>query len=171
MPGISTDSLRIGHGYDLHRLERLPPAGHGRPLILGGVAIPHDSGPISHSDGDALYHAITDAILGALAHPDIGQLFPDSDPRHESQDSSLFVLEAARRLRMGGWSVVNLDATVILERPKLAPHKEAMRVNIAHLLGITTDRVNIKGKTHEKVDAVGEGRAVEVHVVALLAGR
>lgn len=168
MPGFSSDSFRIGHGYDLHRLEPLPPAGKGRPLILGGVALQHDAGPVSHSDGDALYHAITDALLGAIAHPDIGQLFPDTDPRHESQDSSVFLLEAARRFRMGGWTVINLDATVILERPKLAPHKDAMRVNIARLLGVNTDRINIKGKTHEKVDAVGEGRAVEVHVVVLL---
>lgn len=169
MPGLSLDSFRIGHGYDLHRLEPVAPVGKGRPLILGGVHMPHESGPISHSDGDALFHAITDALLGAIAHPDIGQLFPDTDPRHESQDSSIFLLEAVRRLRMGGWSVVNLDATVILERPKLSPHKDAMRANIGRHLGVTPDRVNIKGKTHEKVDAVGEGRAVEAHAVVLVA--
>jgi 2-C-methyl-D-erythritol 2,4-cyclodiphosphate synthase len=169
MSGFSPDSLRIGHGYDLHRLEPPPPAGNGRPLILGGVHLAHDAGPISHSDGDALFHAITDAILGAINHPDIGQLFPDSDPRHESQDSSVFLMEAARRLRVAGWTVVNLDATVILERPKLSPHKDAMRANIARALGVPVDRINVKGKTHERVDAVGEGRAVEVHAVALVA--
>lgn len=125
-------------------------------------------GPVGHSDGDALYHAVTDAILGALALPDIGQLFPDTDPRHLGQDSAEFLAEAARRAAAGGWRVSNLDATVILERPKLSPVKEAMRANIARLLGVAMDRVNIKGKTHEKVDAVGEGRAVEVHVVVML---
>src|ERR1044071_3732166 len=111
--------LRIGHGYDLHRLEPVPPAGQGRPLVLGGVRLAHDRGPISHSDGDALYHAVTDAILGALGESDIGQLFPDTDPRHESQDSRTFLTEAAQRAAKAGLTVSSLDATVILERPKL----------------------------------------------------
>ncbi len=161
--------LRIGHGYDLHRLEPLAPLGNGRPLILGGVHIPHDRGPVAHSDGDALYHALTDAILGALARPDIGQLFPDTDPRHESQKSADFLAEASRVCTAAGFSILSIDATVILERPKLSPHKELIRSNIAQCLGLTIDRVNIKGKTHERVDAVGEGRAVEVHAVVLLA--
>jgi 2-C-methyl-D-erythritol 2,4-cyclodiphosphate synthase len=127
-------------------------------------------GPISHSDGDALYHAITDALLGAVALPDIGQLFPDTDPRHESQDSAEFLSEASRRVGELGMRVINLDATVILERPKLSPVKDAMRANIASLLGIEIGSVNIKGKTHERVDAVGEGRAIEVHCVVLLSG-
>lgn len=160
--------FRIGHGYDLHRLEAAGPGG-GRPLILGGVRLAHDRGPVSHSDGDALYHAVTDAILGALAQPDIGQLFPDTDPRHESQDSAVFLAEAVARARAAGWRPVNLDATVILERPKLAPVKEHIRANLARLLDLPIDRVNVKGKTHEKVDAIGEGRAVEVHAVVLLA--
>lgn len=160
--------LRIGHGYDLHRLEPLPPAGRGRPLILGGLPLAHDSGPVAHSDGDALYHAVTDAILGALALPDIGQLFPDTDPRHESQDSEVFLAAAADKAASLGWHVENLDATVILERPKLSPHKDAMRANLARALRVEPGRVNVKGKTHERVDAVGEGRAVEVHAVVLL---
>lgn len=162
--------FRIGHGYDLHRLEPAAPgsAQPGRPLIIGGVAIPHDRGPVSHSDGDALYHAVTDAILGAIGQPDIGQLFPDTDPRHESADSSLFLAEAVARARAAGWTTVNLDATVILERPKLSPYKERIRANLARLLNVSLDRVNIKGKTHERVDAVGEGRAIEVHAVVLL---
>lgn len=182
-----TQDFRIGHGYDLHRLEPVaqgsaPPLGRpsvpgqptaeptsGRPLVVGGVTIPHDCGPISHSDGDALYHAVTDAILGAIGHPDIGQLFPDTDPRHESADSSVFLAEAVARARAAGWTTINLDATVILERPKLSPHKEQIRANLARLLGIALDRVNLKGKTHERVDAVGEGRAIEVHAVVLLA--
>lgn len=162
------DQFRIGHGYDLHRLEPRPPAGTGRPLVLGGVPLEHTHGPISHSDGDALFHAITDALLGALALPDIGQLFPDTDPRHESRNSAEFLTAANDLLARRGWRVGNLDATVILERPKLGPHKEAMRATIARLIGVDVAAVNIKGKTHERVDAVGEGRAVEVHVVALL---
>jgi 2-C-methyl-D-erythritol 2,4-cyclodiphosphate synthase len=160
--------LRIGHGYDLHRLEPPPPQGQGRPFILGGVRLEYPLGPVGHSDGDALYHAVTDAILGALALPDIGQLFPDTDPRYAGQDSADFLKEATRRASVAGWSISNLDSTVILEKPKLSPVKEAMRANIARLLNVSIDRVNIKGKTHEKVDAVGEGRAVEVHVVVLL---
>lgn len=162
--------LRIGHGYDLHRLEPLPPHGQGRPFILGGVRFDHPLGPVGHSDGDALYHAVTDAILGALALPDIGQLFPDTDPRHDGRDSADFLREGARRAAEAGWSIANLDATVILERPKLGPMKPAIRANLARLLDLPVERVNVKGKTHEKVDAVGEGRAVEVHAVVLLAG-
>lgn len=160
--------MRIGHGYDLHRLEPLAPGGHGRPLVLGGVRLEHDRGPVGHSDGDALLHAITDAILGALALPDIGQLFPDNDPRWEGADSRVFVERAASEARERGWRIENVDATVVLERPKVSPHKEKMRANVASMLGIGVDRVNVKGKTHEKVDAVGEGWAVEVHVVVLL---
>lgn len=163
------ESLRIGHGYDLHRLEPRPPHGSGRPFVLGGVVLDHPLGPVGHSDGDALYHAVTDAILGALALPDIGQLFPDTDSRHEGRDSADFIAEASRRARELGFRIINLDATVILERPKLSPVKDRMRANLARLLSIPIERVNIKGKTHEKVDAVGEGRAVEVHVVTLLA--
>lgn len=160
--------LRIGHGYDLHRLEDRPPAGRGRPLIVGGVCLEWDKGPVSHSDGDVLYHALVDALMGALGLPDIGQMFPDNAPENEGRDSREFVVEAARRLAAAGWAVENVDATVILERPRIGPHKEAMRGNIAGLLGIEVPRVNVKGKSHERVDAVGEGRAIEAHVIALL---
>ena len=161
--------MRIGHGYDLHRLEPRPPKGEGRPLILAGVRFDeHPTGPISHSDGDAVYHAVTDAILGALGLPDIGQLFPDDDPRNESADSSIFLASAARRMSDFGYAVGNLDITVICERPKLGPRKSQMIANIAELLLCDASQVNLKGKTHEKVDAVGEGRAIEVHVVTLL---
>lgn len=161
-------SLRIGHGYDLHRLEPLAPEGRGRPFILGGVRLEHSLGPVSHSDGDALYHAVTDALLGALAMPDIGQLFPNTDPRHDNEDSSVYLLEALKRVREAGWTPTNLDCTIILETPKVGPVKLGMRQNIARLLGMDLDRVNVKGKTHEGVDAVGQGLAVEVHVVCLL---
>ncbi|MCL4221284.1 MAG: 2-C-methyl-D-erythritol 2,4-cyclodiphosphate synthase [Phycisphaerales bacterium] len=160
--------LRIGHGYDLHRLEPMPPVGQGRPLIIGGVCFEHDRGPVSHSDGDALLHALTDALLGAMALPDIGQVFPDDDPRCESRDSADFLREALRLVRERGYAPVNLDATVILERPKLSARKDEVRASIARLLGMPLDRVNVKGKTHERVDAVGEGRAIEVHCVVLV---
>lgn len=158
----------IGHGYDLHRLEPVAPAGPGRPFVLGTVRFDHDRGPVAHSDGDALLHAVTDALLGAIAAPDIGQLFPDTDPRHDAQDSRVFLAEAVRRVAQAGYRPTNLDATVILERPKLSPHKPAIRRALADLLGLPEPRVNIKGKTHEGVDAVGEGCAVEVHTVVLL---
>jgi len=160
--------LRIGHGYDLHRLEHLAPDGPGRPLIVGGVPLEHDRGPLARSDGDALYHAVTDALLGAIAHPDIGQLFPDSDKNQDGRDSGEYVIEARRLVEQAGYRAVSLDATVILERPKIGPHKGTMRANIARLLGMDLDRVNVKGKTHEAVDAVGQGLALEAHCVVLL---
>lgn len=163
--------MRIGHGYDLHRLEPIAPAGAGRAFVLGGVPLEHDDrgwGPVGHSDGDALLHAVTDAILGALALPDIGQLFPDTDAKWEGAASRVFLERAVTDARERGWRVANVDCTVILERPKLSPVKEKIRANLARLLGVKVGAVNVKGKTHEKVDAVGEGRAVEVHVVVLL---
>lgn len=166
-----SDDLRIGHGYDLHRLEPHPPVGNGRPFMLGGVRLECPFGPIAHSDGDALLHAVTDAVLAAAGLPDIGQLFPDTAPEHAGQNSTEFLRQAAALVSAQGWRVVNVDATVILERPKLSPQKEAMRTGIAAGLGITVDRVGLKGKTHERVDAVGEGRAVEVHAVVLLRRR
>ncbi|MBS0189626.1 MAG: 2-C-methyl-D-erythritol 2,4-cyclodiphosphate synthase [Phycisphaerales bacterium] len=162
------ESVRIGHGYDLHRLEPRPPAGQGRALVVGGVGLDFDRGPIAHSDGDALLHAVTDALLAAAGMPDIGQLFPDNDPAHHSRDSREFLRAAADRVRGAGWIIANIDATVILEKPKVSPHKDAMRSNIAAALDIDVSRVGVKGKTHERVDAVGESRAIEVHAVALL---
>lgn len=165
---VSAPFLRIGHGYDLHRLEPLSPSGQGAPLHVGGIAFEHDRGPVGHSDADALLHAITDAMLGALALPDIGQVFPDDDPANKGRDSADFVREALRLVREHGYQILNLDATVVLERPKLGSRKLEVRQNIARLLELPLDCVNVKGKTHERVDAVGEGRAIEVHCVVLL---
>ncbi|MHC4415109.1 MAG: 2-C-methyl-D-erythritol 2,4-cyclodiphosphate synthase [Planctomycetota bacterium] len=161
-------ALRVGHGYDLHRLEPVAPAGRGRPFVLAGVRFDHPRGPVSHSDGDAVYHAVTDAILGALGEADIGELFSDTDPRHRGVDSAGFVRTAVGRMHEAGYAVGNLDVTIICERPKIGADKAEMIANIAGLLGCDGSRVNLKGKTHEEVDAVGEGRAVEVHAVVLL---
>ncbi len=161
-------SIRIGHGYDLHRLEPVAPAGAGRPFVLAGVRFEHPRGPVGHSDGDAVYHAVTDAVLGALGQADIGQLFADTDPRHDGADSSRFVRDAAGRMKDAGYAIGNLDVTVVCESPKIAGRKPEMIANLAGLLGCVTGQVNLKGKTHEQVDAVGEGRALEVHAVVLL---
>jgi 2-C-methyl-D-erythritol 2,4-cyclodiphosphate synthase len=139
-----------------------------RPFVLGGERIAHSHGVVAHSDGDTLLHAITDALLGAIGDDDIGQVFPDTDAAHAGRDSMDFLVAAVERVSRRGYRVSNLDATVILERPKLAPHKREIRRRVAAALGCPESRVNIKGKTHEKVDAVGEGRAIEVHCVVLL---
>ncbi len=161
-------SMRVGHGYDLHRLEPRPPAGAGRELIIGGEKLDFERGPVAHSDGDVLIHALVDALMGALGLPDIGQMFPDDAPENAGRDSADFLREAAARVDTAGFTIVNIDATVILEKPRIGPLKERMRRNIADLLGIEPGVVNVKGKSHEGVDAVGEGRAVEAHVVVML---
>ncbi len=154
--------FKVGHGFDLHRLEA------GLPLIVAGVSLEHDLGCVAHSDGDVVYHAVTDALLGALALGDIGTLFPDDDPRWKGADSRVFVEEAVRRVEDAGYVVGNVDVTVVLERPKLRPHIDTMRANLAGLLGVEVSAVSVKGKTHEKVDAVGRGDAIACHVVAML---
>ena len=154
--------FRIGHGFDLHRLEA------DLPLVVGGEKLEHDRGCDAHSDGDVVYHAVTDAILGALGQDDIGVLFPDDDAKWKAADSRVFVQEAVRRMRDAGYAVGNLDVTVILQRPRLSPHKPAVRANLADLLGCDQTAINIKGKTHEKVDALGENRAIACHCVVLL---
>jgi len=159
---FSAVNPRIGHGFDLHRLEE------GRPLVVCGEKLAHDRGCVAHSDGDVVYHAVTDAILGALAQQDIGQLFPDDDPRWKNADSRIFVEEAARRMRDAGYTLGNLDVTVILQKPKLSPHKAAMHANLVALLDCPPENVNLKGKTHEHVDALGENRAIACHAVVLL---
>nr|WBU87233.1 2-C-methylerythritol-2,4-cyclodiphosphate synthase [Paeonia suffruticosa] len=154
--------FRVGHGFDLHRLEP------GYPLIIGGISIPHDRGCEAHSDGDVLLHCVVDAILGALGLPDIGQIFPDSDPKWKGAASSVFVKEAVRLMDEAGYELGNLDATLILQRPKLSPHKEIIRNNLSNLLGADPSVVNLKAKTHEKVDSLGENRSIAAHTVVLL---
>jgi 2-C-methyl-D-erythritol 2,4-cyclodiphosphate synthase len=162
--------MRVGHGYDLHRLEAMAPTGRGRPLVIGGVLFESDLGPVGHSDADVLAHAVTDALLGAVGEPDIGQLFPDDDPRHESRDSAAFLAEAMWRVRRAGYELANLDATVVLERPRLKERKGEIVASLARILGVEEERVNVKGKSHEGVDAVGRREAVEAHAVVLLFG-
>src|SRR5262249_30722312 len=153
---------RAGTGYDLHRLV------DGRPLIVGGVTIPSDRGALGHSDADVVCHAVTDAILGAACLGDIGRHFPDTDPRWKDA-SSLDLLRRAVELAAGeGLGVGNVDVTVILERPKIKDHIDAMRAAVAAAIGIDVARVSIKGKTNEGVDAIGRGEAIAAHAVVLV---
>ena len=155
--------LRVGEGWDTHALVA------GRPLMLGGVLIPHSHGLLGHSDADALLHAITDALLGAAALGDIGRLFPDTDPAFKGADSVQLLQAAAKRVRALGWQIVNIDSTVVAQAPKLAPHIAAMRESIARALDLPGDVVNVKAKTAEQMGPVGEGRAIETRAVCLLA--
>ena len=155
-------NLRIGEGWDTHALVT------GRPLVLGGIVIPHTHGLLGHSDADALLHAITDALFGAAALGDIGRHFPDTDPAFKGADSGVLMAECARRVRAEGWEIVNVDSTIVAQAPKMAPHIGAMRQRIAALLGIDVSRVNVKAKTAEKMGPVGEGRAIETRAVCLL---
>ncbi len=160
--GASAYAFRVGQGWDLHRL--VP----GRPLMIGGVEVPSEKGEDAHSDGDVLLHAVIDAILGAAALGDIGTHFPPSDAKWKGADSRGLARRAAALVRDAGWEIVNLDCTVILERPRLGPHRDAICDSIASCLGVGRGAVSFKAKTSEGVDAVGEGRAVEAQAVALL---
>lgn len=154
--------MRIGHGYDVHRLTE------GRKLILGGVEIPHEKGLLGHSDADVLTHAIMDAMLGALALGDIGKHFPDTDPRYKGADSMKLAEAVFGLVRDAGWKISNLDATVIAQAPKLAPHISQMRKNFALLFGIDEDRINIKATTEEHLGFTGEKLGISAHAVCLL---
>ena len=155
-------NIRIGEGWDTHALVT------GRPLILGGVSIPHTHGLLGHSDADALLHAITDALLGAAALGDIGRHFSDTDAQFKGADSSALLAEAARRVRAAGWEIGNVDSTIVAQAPKMAPHINAMCERIAAALGVAVDQVNVKAKTAEKMGPVGEGRAIEARAICLL---
>lgn len=154
--------MRVGIGYDIHRLVG------GRPFVLGGVTIPHPQGPSGHSDGDPLLHALIDALLGAAGLGDIGAHFPPSDPQWQGVASTVLLDRALTLVRTAGLTLHNADATVIVERPVLSPHIAAVRASVAGLLGLDPAMVNIKAKTNEGLDAVGQGRAVAAHVVVLL---
>ena len=151
-----------GIGYDLHRLVE------GRKLMIGGVEVPFDKGPQGHSDGDVLAHAICDALLGAAGLSDIGTHFPDTDPKWKGAASLIFLDHIRELLKNRRFQIVNIDAIVVCERPKLGPHFPAMRAALAKALGITADEINLKAKTNEGVDAVGRGEAIAAHVIATL---
>jgi 2-C-methyl-D-erythritol 2,4-cyclodiphosphate synthase len=154
--------FRIGQGYDVHAL--VP----GRPLIIGGVTVPYDRGLLGHSDADVLLHAITDALFGAAALGDIGRHFSDSDPKFAGVDSRVLLRECAARVARAGFSIGNVDTTVIAQAPKLSPFIEAMRVNIAEDLQLALDRVNVKAKTNEKLGYLGRAEGIEAQAVVLL---
>lgn len=154
--------MRIGSGHDTHRLEA------GRPLILGGVRIPHSKGLAGHSDADVVMHAITDAVLGAAGLGDIGEHFPDADPQWSGADSSRFLLETMIKLRTAGWRVGNLDVTIFAQEPNLGPHKTAIKVNLAGLLEVDESAINVKAKTGEKVGHIGRGEAIGCHAVVMI---
>jgi 2-C-methyl-D-erythritol 2,4-cyclodiphosphate synthase len=155
-------SFRVGQGFDVHAL--VP----GRRLVIGGVEIPFERGLLGHSDADVLLHAITDAILGAAALGDIGKLFPDSDDRYRNADSRVLLKAAAERVRGAGWHIENIDATVMAERPKIAPYIDAMRAAIAACCGLEAAAVSVKGKTAEKLGALGRSEGIAAQAVALL---
>jgi 2-C-methyl-D-erythritol 2,4-cyclodiphosphate synthase len=159
--------FRVGHGFDLHRLESVDEFPDLK-LIIGGIEIPHDRGCVAHSDGDVLMHCVVDAITGALGLPDIGQLFPDTDPKWKGQTSDAFVREAVRLMELEGYAIGNLDCTLIAQRPKISPHKDSIRANVAKVLGVHESVVNVKAKTHEKVDSLGENRSIACHTVIML---
>jgi 2-C-methyl-D-erythritol 4-phosphate cytidylyltransferase/2-C-methyl-D-erythritol 2,4-cyclodiphosphate synthase len=159
---MQASALRMGEGWDVHALVA------GRPLILGGVTIPHTHGLLAHSDGDALLHAIIDAMFGAAALGDIGRHFPDTDAAFKGADSVALLAEAAQRVRAAGYQVVNIDSTIVAQAPKMAPHIAAMRERIAAALSLDMARVNVKAKTAEQMGPVGEGRAIEARAICLL---
>jgi 2-C-methyl-D-erythritol 2,4-cyclodiphosphate synthase len=156
---------RIGEGWDTHALVA------GRPLVLGGVTVPHTHGLLGHSDADALLHAITDALLGAAGLGDIGRHFPDTDAAFKGADSSVLLAEAARRVHEAGYDIVNIDSTIVAQAPKLAPFIPSMCERITAVLALPAGSVNVKAKTAEKMGPVGEGRAIEARAVCLLVRR
>jgi 2-C-methyl-D-erythritol 2,4-cyclodiphosphate synthase len=154
--------MRVGIGHDTHRL------GEGRPLILGGVRIEHSHGLVGHSDADVVLHALTDALLGAAGFGDIGDAYPDTDPAYKDRQSSHFVRDTLRRLNQAGWQVVNVDVIIFAQKPKLGPVKGRIRKNLADLLGVAVDTVNVKAKTGEGVGIIGREEAISCQVVALI---
>lgn len=156
--------MRIGHGYDVHRLVE------GRRCVIGGVDIPHEKGLLGHSDADVLLHAIMDAVLGAMAAGDIGKLFPDSDAAYKGADSLVLTRRVAKVMEERGYRLGNIDATVIAQAPKLAPHIPAMRERIAEAFGVEVDRISVKATTEERLGFTGSGEGIAAHAVCLLEG-
>ncbi len=154
--------MRVGLGHDTHRLAE------GRPLILGGITIPHERGLIGHSDADVVLHAVTDALLGAAGLGDIGDAYPDTDPAWHNADSAFFLRETLRRLNQAGWRPVNLDVIIFAQEPKLGPLKGTIRANLARLLNLAVDVINVKAKTGEKVGHIGRAEAIACQAVVLL---
>jgi 2-C-methyl-D-erythritol 2,4-cyclodiphosphate synthase len=154
--------MRVGIGHDTHRLEP------GRPLLLGGVRVEHSRGLAGHSDADVVLHAVTDALLGAAGHGDIGDAYPDDDPRWRGADSALFLTETIARLNRDGWRVVNLDVIILAQEPKLGPVKGAIRESLARLLGLPAGAVNVKAKTGEHVGHIGRAEAMACQAVVLI---
>lgn len=159
---FATPQVRVGIGHDIHRL------GPGGPLRLGGVDVPHDRAMVGHSDADVLLHAVTDALLGAAALGDIGDRFPDTDPAHQGRDSAEMLSEVRDAVSTAGWQIGNVDCTVFAERPKLGPHKGAIRRRLATLLGVRPEQIGLKAKTQEGLDAVGRQEAIAAQCVVLL---
>lgn len=153
---------RVGLGHDTHRLAA------GKPLVIGGVLIPYELGPVAHSDGDVLLHALIDALLGAAGLGDIGEWFPDNDPRFAGVDSAALVRNVLQELGQRGWRIENVDATIHAQRPKLSPHKRPIAERVAGLLEIAAERVNVKAKTGESVGPIGRGEAIAADVIVLL---
>jgi 2-C-methyl-D-erythritol 2,4-cyclodiphosphate synthase len=162
---MSMPPYRIGQGYDCHAL--VP----SRPLIIGGVTIPHSSGLLGHSDADVLLHAIIDALLGAAALGDIGSHFPDTDAQHRGADSLVLLRDVGERLAQAGYEIGNIDATIVAQAPRMAPHIALMRERIAQALGLAVGQVNVKAKTAEKLGPVGLGHSMEARAVALISAR
>ena len=156
---------RIGHGYDVHRLVE------GRKLILGGIEIPYEKGLLGHSDADVLTHAIMDALLGAVALGDIGQHFPDTDPAYAGADSLVLAKEVNHLIGQAGYEIGNIDATILAQAPKLAPHIPAMRKKIASVLGIKEDQISVKATTEEGLGFTGEGLGIAAHAICLLVSK
>ncbi len=155
-------NLRIGHGYDVHRL-----AG-GRTLILGGVTVPYEKGLLGHSDADVLSHAIMDALLGAAGLDDIGQLFPDHDDAYQGADSLALLAQVGKLIDHAGWQVVNVDATLVAQAPKVAPYRAEMVENLSRALGVAADQIHVKATTEEHLGFTGDGSGMAAHAVALL---
>lgn len=154
--------IRVGHGYDIHRTVA------GRPMVLGGVKIPCEFGLEGHSDADCLTHAICDALLGAAGLPDIGHFFPNTDPAYKNIDSQVLLRRVVEEIRARGWKIANFDASLIAERPKIAPHLTAMKIALAQSSGLAVEQIGLKATTNEGVDEIGRGLAIAAHAVALL---